>query len=801
MKLRYIFVIAMVLLVSMGFSAAAYAQNVVTGIVIEKGTAKPLVGASVYIPDLKFGAVTDAEGRFTFKGIPSHHLLVQVTSIGYRNAIKEINVGDEASTEFVMEPWVTEINEVVVTGTSKAVEQKRTPSPVSVIPPRMLKETTSSNIIDAIANQPGVSQITTGSGISKPIIRGMGYNRVLVVNGGIRQEGQQWGEEHGVEVDGYGVDKVEILKGPASLAYGSDALAGVVNLIPAPFPEQGKIKGEVTSEYQANNGLAGLSAYAAGNQKGFVWDLRLSGKATHDYKNRYDGYVYNSRYKEQSASATLGINKDWGYSHLNFSAYHIQPGIVEGDRDSLGRFVKPAQEQVGANGLVEEVPVVVRNGDFKSYGSDFPFQKVDHYRVVSNSLFKVGEGNLRTIFGFQQNLRREFEEAAESGPLRPNLYFKLNTVSYDVQYQLPRLVGYNISVGINGMSQNSYNLADEVLIPEYDLFDFGVYAIANKRVGSWDFAGGIRYDNRRLSSKELIENGEPRFSPFKNNYDGVSGSLGATYQISDMVYAKVNLARGFRAPNIAELGSNGSHEGTLRYEIGDSNLKSEHSFQADLGIGLNTTHISAELNLFNNRVNRYIFLEKLRGAAGGDSLVSGNPAFKYRSGDANLFGGEVRVDIHPHPLDWLHFENAFSYVYGRLLNQPDSSKYLPSIPAARLFSTLRFDVKNLGRSLGNTFIKMEMDANFRQNRAYLAYNTETTTPGYVLFNAMVGTDLLVKNKRIATLEVGVRNLMDEAYQNHLSRLKYAPENSATGRVGVYNMGRNFAFKLIVPFGA
>lgn len=436
MKLRYIFVIAMVLLVSMGFSAAAYAQNVVTGIVIEKGTAKPLVGASVYIPDLKFGAVTDAEGRFTFKGIPSHHLLVQVTSIGYRNAIKEINVGDEASNEFVMEPWVTEINEVVVTGTSKAVEQKRTPSPVSVIPPRMLKETTSSNIIDAIANQPGVSQITTGSGISKPIIRGMGYNRVLVVNGGIRQEGQQWGEEHGVEVDGYGVDKVEILKGPASLAYGSDALAGVVNLIPAPFPEQGKIKGEVTSEYQANNGLAGLSAYAAGNQKGFVWDLRLSGKATHDYKNRYDGYVYNSRYKEQSASATLGINKDWGYSHLNFSAYHIQPGIVEGDRDSLGRFVKPAQEQVGANGLVEEVPVVVRSGDFKSYGSDFPFQKVDHYRVVSNSLFKVGEGNLRTIFGFQQNLRREFEEAAESGPLRPNLYFKLNTVSYDVQYQL-----------------------------------------------------------------------------------------------------------------------------------------------------------------------------------------------------------------------------------------------------------------------------------------------------------------------------------------------------------------------------
>ena len=177
-----------------------------------------------------------------------------------------------------MEYAATEINEVVITGLSKSTEQKRTPTPITVVPRLVLLQSASTNIIDALSTQPGISQITTGTGISKPVIRGLGYNRVVVVNDGTRQEGQQWGDEHGIEIDEYSVDKVEILKGPASLAYGSDALAGVINMLSAPTLPEGKIAANLAANYQSNNGLIGFSAAIAGNHHGMVWDIRYSHK-------------------------------------------------------------------------------------------------------------------------------------------------------------------------------------------------------------------------------------------------------------------------------------------------------------------------------------------------------------------------------------------------------------------------------------------------------------------------------------------------------------------------------------------
>ena len=181
------------------------------------------------------------------------------------------------------------LNEVVVTGLTGQQKLVTSASPISVVSPKQLESQPSTNIIDAISRQPGVSQITTGSGISKPVIRGMGYNRVVVVNDGIRQEGQQWGDEHGVEIDAASVHSVEILKGPASLMYGSDALAGVIVFNSAPVLPMGEMGANVMSGYQSNNGLFDYSLNFAGNKQGFVWNTRYSGKMAHAYKNRYDG--------------------------------------------------------------------------------------------------------------------------------------------------------------------------------------------------------------------------------------------------------------------------------------------------------------------------------------------------------------------------------------------------------------------------------------------------------------------------------------------------------------------------------
>ena len=783
-------------------AVGAVAQGGIKGAVVDARSQAPLVGVSIYLPDFKMGTTTDSTGRFHLANTPASKVLLQSSFVGYRTSVVEVFRNSEVLIK--MEPAATEINEVVVTGMSKSSEQKRVASPVAVVSQKMLTQISSTNIIDALSVQPGISQITTGAGISKPVIRGLGYNRVLVVNDGIRQEGQQWGDEHGVEVDQFGVDRVEILKGPASLAYGSDAMAGVINLISAPLPADKKMGGSVTSEYQTNNGLIGTSANVAGNAGPFVWDFRASGRLGHDYKNRYDGYVFNSGFREHSFSTTLGIKRDWGYSNLILSYYNLKPGIVEGDRDDLtGKFIK----KVDVNGSEESR--IVSSSDSKSYNPSVPFQKVGHYKAVLSSFVRLGDGHLKSIIGFQQNRRKEFANVLE--PSTPELYFKLSTVNYDFQYQLPQVGGFDIAAGVNGMFQRSQNLAEEVLVPEYHLFDYGIFTIVKRNFGRLDVTGGIRFDNRRIDSKALFvganeETSEhpfagatERFSAFTSTFNGISGSVGATYQLSKVAYIKANLSRGYRAPNIAELGSNGVHEGTLRYEAGNAALKAEHSLQADLGVGLSTEHISAELNLFSNRVSNFIYLHKLQNRLGQDSTIYGASVFKFTSGDARLLGGEVRFDIHPHPFDWIHLENSFSYVLARLKDQPDTSKYLPFTPAPRLLSSIRFEARKVARGLGNGFFRFDLESTFAQNNVYTAFNTETRTPSYVLLNAVLGVDLIRKGITRASLQVGVNNLTDRAYQSHLSRLKYAPENLATGRSGVYNMGRNVTFRVVIPF--
>ena len=219
----------------------------------------------------------------------------------------------------------------MVTGVTGDTKLKNSTAPISIVRPKELRATSSTNIIDAIAHQPGISQLTTGSGISKPIIRGLGYNRVVVMSDGVRQEGQQWGDEHGVEVDGNSVNSVEILKGPASLMYGSDAMAGVVILHSQPTLPEGSLRANVSTEYQTNNQLFAYSLSMAGNQQGFVWDARFTDKKAQEYQNRKDGHVPGSQFLERSGRLMLGVNKQWGHSRLTWVAYHLKTHMVSFD--------------------------------------------------------------------------------------------------------------------------------------------------------------------------------------------------------------------------------------------------------------------------------------------------------------------------------------------------------------------------------------------------------------------------------------------------------------------------------------
>ena len=683
-----------------------------------------------------------------------------------------------------------QLNELTVTGVTGDTKLKHATAPVSIVAPQMLRATASTNIIDAIAHQPGVSQLTTGGSISKPIIRGLGYNRVVVMSEGVRQEGQQWGDEHGVEVDGNSVGSVEILKGPASLMYGSDAMAGVVILHAQPTLAEGEMKANVSTEYQTNNGLFGYHLSVAGNQKGFVWDARWSQKLAHAYKNKYDGYVPGSQFREQAGRLMLGMNKSWGHSRLTGSVYHLTPGIVEGERDPETGELECATE------------------DVKTYGKALPFQQVKHYKLVWDNSLNLSSGYLKAIIGYQQNRRQEFEESMDEY----ELFFKLHTLTYDLRYITNEWNGWKLSTGIGGMYQKSGNEGEEYLIPDYRLFDFGLYATATKTLGErWTLSGGLRYDHRRLHGDELIEDGDLRFTDFSRHFNGLTGSIGAVCNLNDHFNLRLNLARGFRTPNMSELASNGVHEGSIRYEIGDQQLKAEYSLQADLGLDFTSHYVSAQLALFANRIDNYIFTHRI-----AEEMEEGYLTYAYTQGDARLLGFEAGVDIHP--VHSVHFSNTFSYVDAQLLHQSADTKYLPFTPAPHWSSELKWELfhhthstvsphamheyrhahPKSGVALNNLYIAASLDSYLKQTHIYRADDTETETPGYALLNLSAGTDIQFNGKKLAELYVTADNLLNKAYQNHLSRLKYTDENVVTGRRGIYNMGRNITFKVVVP---
>ncbi len=763
-----------------------------TGTVKDAKTNIPLAGVSVYIADLKIGGATNEAGSFNIYNLPLGKHLVEISHIGYTTIAEQVDINEHTVKDYLMQQSVIENNAVIITGVGVATQLKRSPFQVSVLRRDELMQTASTNIIEALAKKPGVSTLSTGPAISKPVIRGLGYNRVLTINDGVRQEGQQWGDEHGIEIDEASVNKVEILKGPASLIYGSDAIAGVINIITNVPVENNIIKANILTSYQTNNNSRALNANIAGNVNGFNWNLYSSTNAAADYRNKYDGRVFNSKFKENNFGGYAGYNGGWGYSHLLFSNFNLKTGLVEGERDGQGYFIKI----IAGGGKAR-----VTDEDFKSTTPLIPYQHIRHFKIATDNSVKFGKNRLTFNVGFQQNQREEF-----SNPDNLNertLYFDLKTITYTAQFHFPESNGWKTSLGVNGMKQQNTNKGIEQLIPNYNLFDIGGYIYAQKAIDKITLSGGARYDTRDLNVKSLMDGTDIKGAAFNKSFSNFSGSAGITAQVAKQVNLKLNLAKGFRSPSVPELASNGAHEGTIRYEYGDNNLKSEKNTQIDAGVEFGTDHVSINLSAFYNSFNNFIFYRKLQSAAGSDSLVnvdgSDLTAFKFDQTNATLSGVEATLDIHPHPLDWLHFENTFSLTTGKLKEAIESSKYLPFIPAPRLISEVRCNFNKFSKGLANFYAKIELDNTFKQDKIFTAYNTETATSGYTLFNAGLGADFVGANgKTLFSLHLAGINLADVAYQNHLSRLKYGAENLATGRTGVFNMGRSFSIKLNIP---
>jgi len=824
------------------FSGAFVTAQSLSGHVMEATTHEAVAGATVYFPQLKLGAVSDIKGNYKISRLPKGTYEVELEMLGYATLTRQITITGDVMLDFALTISSGSLKEVIITALGNATTLRRAPTPVSVVTHEMFLQQSSTNVVDAIARQPGITAITTGPGVSKPEINGLGYNRVLVLMDGERQEDFQWGDEHGILIDPFAVYDAEIIRGPASLQYGANAMAGVVSFKSQPFPETGIIHGSIQSEYQTNNGLIGNSLDMGGNNNGFVWDVRGSYEAAHSYQDPHDGYVWGTAFLQGNARAVIGWNRKWGYSRLSVSTLHKQIEIPDGNRDSAsGRFAFDVPQHAQfVNGVY--VPgsgqVFPTLSNFLSYSPTVSsYQILNHNEFWLQNSFNAGRGRIGADVGYTQSLRHEIDTGNVSVE---NMV--VNDIPYSVKYQVEGgKLGLNLTTGFNGVYEFMHNgpeapspYISQFEIPDYHIFDIGGYGILQKDFEKLTLSGGLRYDVRSITGQpmylinyttpqqEIVPAGEQgaytQFLPFSRTYTGFSGSVGATYQLPGHNYVKLNLAKSYRVPAINELTSNELNPGAFAYELGDIDLKPEGGYEADVAFGNNGIDVSCEADGFYNYINNFIFSDRLGSKAGGDSLIQGKPAYKYTANAAVIAGVAAYFNIHPAAAKWVELENGFTYIYSFLAGGTDSTRHVPWTPAPRLTSKVRFKRTDKPSSIfRGTYLEFWFAKYWAQNNIYGAFWTELPSYAYTLYNIGIGTNFINRKTKqvVCSLIINCTNLTNIAYVDHTSRPQYfwayngANDPTNFGRTpatvtmqteGIYNMGRNVGVKLVFPFG-
>ncbi|MFV0571046.1 MAG: TonB-dependent receptor [Xanthomarina gelatinilytica] len=713
-------------------------QNSIQGSLTDSHTNAPIAFASIYIPQLEKGTLTNEQGMFTLHNLPTGHYKIVCSIIGYETYSSTISIPVTESLDISLSPSAIEMEEIII---STPFHKLQSENVMKVEQEKMsdLKAKGAVTLSEGITNIAGVESISTGLSIGKPVIRGLSSNRVLVYTQGVRLENQQFGDEHGLGLNSSGVESVEVIKGPASLLYGSDALGGVLYINPEKFAQANTNEAELEATYFGNTlGYSGNVGYKESSDK---WKFLIRGSVTEHSDYETENYrVTNSRFKEQDFKSGIGYQSTQFKTEFRYNMNHSKLGIPE---------------TIGAQNT--------------SKTPELPYQDITNHVFSSKSNIYFDKSNLEVNLGYIYNDRKEFEEHHHhhgeedhdhEDALEAALHMKLKTFNYDLKYHLPVYGKFETIVGTQGMNQVNTNYGEEQLIPNATTNDFGLFVMSHIHFENADIQIGARYDNRNIQ----VVNG------FAKSFSSFNGALGVKTKLFDKITARLNLASGFRAPNLAELTSYGTHEGTNRFEIGDENLTNEQNFQTDVSLEFKNEHVEFYVNGFYNLVSDYIFLQP------DGTFIDGTPVYSYVQEDASLYGGEIGFHFHPHPLDWLHVESSFETVTGKQTNET----YLPLIPANTLNNTLRTELDSKWMEQLYGFVKLQ--STFAQNHVSI---NETKTDGYNLLSAGFGGTLPVLNNNLS-IAVSGSNLTNKKYISHLSRLKSE---------GIYNMGRNISVSL------
>ena len=725
-----------------------WSQNTINGNILDENK-EPVFGADIYIEQLHIGTTSDESGVFKLDNIPNGTHKLSISFVGFNTENLEVQIkSKETILEVFLTPSVFHMDEVILSAPFNKLQSENVMK-IESKSMETLKKAGAPTLMQSISNIPGVSEITTGTGIGKPVIRGLSGNRVLVYTQGVRLENQQFGNEHGLGMNESGIESVEVIKGPASLLYGSDALGGVLYLNPEKFAYQGETKVDLSQTFLSNT-LGSNTSIGFKTSKKKVKFIARGGFNSHaDYQIPDGDRVTNSRFTEKDFKTGIGLNLDQFVTEFRYNYNQSEIGIPEG---------------------IEEQTT--------SRSPALPFQDLSTHILSLHNHFYLNKSKIDLNLGYIVNNRKEFEDEHDHGDEEPDfqggeeeeheseeaaLDMKLKTLSYDLKYNLVKMGQFETIAGLQGMYQENRNFGEEILIPDAITNDIGLLLTSTFSINDKSsLQGGVRYDHRSLSSSDF-EKEDPDFptqeitiAGLDRSFSNFTFSLGYKNVFFDKITSRINLASGFRAPNLAELTSFGVHHGSNRFEIGNPDLESEYNFQLDLSLEYGNKHLEVFANGFYNKLDNYIFANPT------GEMIDNYQVFEYVQSDANLYGGEFGIHLHPHPFDWLHLESTYETVIGEQI----SGDYLPLIPANKWANTIRVEFKGTEK-FNELYAALVLDSFLEQNKVSL---NETATPAYNLLHLRMGANLSLEKLNIG-MNLSFNNVLDETYISHLSVLK------------------------------
>lgn len=682
--------------------------------------------------------------------------------------------------------------DVVVTESYQQRQAKKSALAVDVVDQDFLRKHFTGNFMQAMENIPGVQAMDIGSGFSKPMIRGMGFNRIAVLENGIKQEGQQWGADHGLELDAFNIGTVNVLKGPSSLLYGSDAMGGVIAITSPPVPSVDMLFGDVTLLGKSVNGTLGES-FMLGIKKSFWYaQVRYSEQHFGDYRIPTDTIVYLTQKMPvygRKLKNTAGIERNIGF----FAQYQRQ-------RYKANYSVSNVYQKTGFFPGAHGIPDVSRvEDDGDSRNMELPYSKVNHLKVTTLQQYAWEKLVLSGDFGFQNNHREEWsvfhthygsQPVPEKAPEK-ELAFNLNTLSASVKVRFIGSSSWEHALGWDGQHQRNDISGYSFLLPEYYRSTTGLLWLTTYKPNNViSVSGGMRYDygyihisshedayladylRKQGYDEEQVEHYKWNSHAVKKKFGDYSFSLGLVWTPSERHMVKANVGRSFRLPGANELAANGVHHGTFRHEQGDTNLKSEQGWQMDASYNLRYNGFSISVSPFVSWFSNYIFL---RPTGEWSVLPHAGQIYRYTGAEALFAGTEATIDIH--------FLRSFNYrISGEYVYTYNCDEHIPLSfsPPFSMRNTLTWQRKQV-------MLYAEWQSIARQNRVD---RNEDRTPGVNLFHLGGSLNISIRGNQAIEITLTARNIFNTRYYNHLSFYR---------KVEIPEPGHNFQLLIKIPF--